>query len=74
MKLTDELITERIKNCPKDQYGQTHIFDKQIHFLLPEFKKEKVKKFLKENSKLYQLSLYAGRIGEYYAISKKYHL
>jgi hypothetical protein len=72
-KLTDQLISERFDAIKyRDQYGQRDIFDQRVRALLPEFTEEEVKIFCK-NSPQWQCSLYGGRVGQYYAITKKYY-
>jgi len=64
--ITDEMISDAIKNAPKDQYGQTKVMDKQIARLFPDNVKE-VEEHLK-TSKKYMLSTYGWTYGTYKAI------
>jgi hypothetical protein len=74
MKLTDKLIDNRYNNIVnRDSYGQKYIFDQRIKTLLPEFTEQEIKDFCK-TSKKWNCSFYGGKIGTYYAITKKIKL
>ena len=70
IKITDELIKERIKAADTDQYGQVKAVNLTIGKLFPELDESEVKKYLESSAK-YGLSKYSGKAGMFEAISNK---
>ena len=69
--MSDNLISRRIAATSKDQYGQIQISNCTVSTLFPEYEKGEVEEWIKENSKLYQVSCYGNRYFTYYAINRK---
>lgn len=68
--ITDAMITDAIQKAPKNQYGQTEIFDKRVNALFPNNVEEVIKHL--ETSQMYTLDTYGGKCGTYKAICKRY--